>query len=64
MSPQIKNAIIVGGAMIVGIAFAVLVNSPEDASLTTRLAYHAIGFLIGFIPVALGLGFVQSSGIG
>ena len=54
MSEQIKTAIVIGLAAITGIAFAIMVNPPEDADFLLRVAYHAIGFVIGFAIVGLG----------
>ena len=54
MPEQIKMAIILGLATVVGLALAIMVTSPEEAVLHIRVAYHAIGFVIGFAPVALG----------
>lgn len=55
MDPKIKTGIIWGSAIIVGLLFAFMVNPIESNSFAENLAGHGIGFLIGFLPVGIGL---------
>ena len=52
MPPQFKIAVILGSALIGGVAVAMLVNPPADAALMEKIPYWAIGFLIGAVPTA------------
>lgn len=53
MGPLIPQLFIFVPALIVGIILAMMVNPPADGDFATKAAYHVIGFLIGFVPVAL-----------
>lgn len=53
MPPQLKLAVILVPALIVGVAVATLVTPPADAPLMEKIPYWAIGFFIGSVPVAV-----------